>query len=623
MEPAPPPLLAVATLDPDGRVLALSQGAVELLGYDRAACLGASLGELIVPTRLRDGHGDPLGPLLAACATDAGEGHRCLPVRRADGSEFPANLVITPAGGTDGYTAVVVAAPATSGERRQPEWFHRALVGRSPVVMLVFDLDGRWRWSSPAAVRLHGAGRPRRETLTALIHPDDAPLVQALFTAAVAGSSPLLAPDAPLPDLSGSRQAGDTETVEVRLRPLGGSDEDWRVYALTVQNLADEPAIDGIVLYAIDVTRAWDAEHRELVHTARLEALIGSLRVGILVEDSDRRAVLVNAALATVLGIEIDPDQLVGVRIPEPGPNNQLFAEPDVVQAESARLIAAGRPATGAEFALTDGRVIVRDYAPIEADGATVGHVWVLRDVTAEAMIRRGLEERNRALAEVATLKTEFVAAASHELRTPLTSILTFSQMLAEEPDSDADQRQVALEAIARNANRTLKIVDDLLTLAGLEGGTLPLALHAVYLPDLVREAIAGFADVAERAGVTLSLTADATGPMLRVDPARFRQSVEALLSVVSAHAHGNQIDVKVSFAAARWTVRVGSPTALHGGDHLFTTGDRGAGNALTFLIARAIISRHGGQLTTPTSGDDDAFAISLPVRPNLPEGDG
>ena len=618
MEPAMPLPLAVATLDLDGRVLALNPGAEELLGYDRAASIGASLGELIVPTRLRDGPGDPLGPLLAACATDAGEGRRFLPVRRADGSEFPANLVVTPSGQADRYTAVIVAASAARDERRQPEWFHRALVGRSPVVMLVFELDGEWRWSSPAAVRLHGPGRPHRDTLVALIHPEDAPLVRKLFTTAHSGSSPLLAPDAPLPDLSGG-----IETVEVRLRTADGGEDDWRVYALTVQNLADEPAIGGIVLYAIDVTRAWDAERRELVHTARLETLIGSLRVGILVEDSDRRAVLVNAALGAVLGIEIDPDQLAGVRTPELVPNNQPFAEPEAVQAESARLITAGRPATGAEFALTDGRVIVRDYAPIEADGTTVGHVWVLRDVTAEAMIRRGLEERNRALAEVATLKTEFVAAASHELRTPLTSILTFSQMLAEEPESDADQRQVAFEAIARNANRTLKIVDDLLTLAGLEGGTLPLALHAVHLPDLVREAIEGFADVAERAGVTLSLTADATGPMLRVDPARFRQSVEALLSVVSAHAHGNRIDVKVSFAAARWTVRVGSPTALHGGDHLFTTGDRGAGNALTFLIARAIISRHGGQLTTPTSGDSDAFAISLPVRPNLPEGDG
>jgi signal transduction histidine kinase len=517
--------------------------------------------------------------------------------------------------------------PATADERRQTEWFYRALVGRSPVVMLVFDLDGHWRWSSPAAVRLHGPGTPDPDALATLVHPEDTPLIRKLFTAALAGpptETPApLAPHAPLPDLTGGSQPGGAKTVEVRLRPAEGTDEDWRVYALTVQNLADEPAIGGIVVYAIDITRAWDAERRELVHTARLETLIGSLRVGILVEDQDQRAVLANTGLAAVLGIDVDPDQLIGARTSEVLSPGELFADPDVVQAETARLIAGGRPATGAEFALTDGRVIVRDYAPIEADGVTVGHVWVLRDVTAEAMIRRGLEERNRALAEVATLKTEFVAAASHELRTPLTSILTFSQMLAEEPDSDADQRQVAFEAIARNANRTLKIVDDLLTLAGLEGGTLPLALRAVHLPDLVREAIDGFADVAERAGVTVSLVGDVTGPMLRVDPARFRQSVEALLSVVSAHAHGNRIDVEVSFSAARWTVRVGSPTALHVGDHLFTTGDRGAGNALTFLIARAIVSRHGGQLVTPTTGDSDAFAISLPVRPNLPEGDG
>ena len=624
MEPATPLPLAIATLDSDGRVLALSRGAQELLGHDRAASVGAFLGELLVPTRLWVGHGDPLQPVLAECSTEAGESRRSLPVRRADGSEFPADLVVTPTG--SGFTVVVVPAAPVDGERRQSEWFYRALVGRSPVVMLVFDLDGQWRWSSPAAIRLHGPGTPQPDALATLVHPEDTPLIRKLFNAALAGPSAKtptsLAAHAPFPDLTGASQSSGAETIEVRLRPVDGSD--WRVYALTVQNLADEPAIGGIAIYAIDITRAWDAERRELVHTARLETLIGSLRVGILVEDQDRRAVLANTGLATVLGVDVDPDQLVGSRTSELLSTEELFAEPDVVQAETARLIASGRPATGAEFALTDGRVIVRDYAPIEADGATVGHVWVLRDGTAEAMLRRGLEERNRALAEVATLKTEFVAAASHELRTPLTSILTFSQMLAEEPDTDADQRQVAFEAIARNANRTLKIVDDLLTLAGLEGGTLPLALRAEHLPDLVREAIDGFADVAERAGVTVSLVGgDVTGPMLRIDPARFRQSVEALLSVVSAHAHGNRIDVEVSFSAAQWTVRVGSPIALHVGDHLFTTGDRGAGNALTFLIARAIVSRHGGQLVTPTTGDSGAFAISLPVRPNLPEGDG
>jgi signal transduction histidine kinase len=120
-----------------------------------------------------------------------------------------------------------------------------------------------------------------------------------------------------------------------------------------------------------------------------------------------------------------------------------------------------------------------------------------------------------------------------------------------------------------------------------------------------------------------VNLVGEATGPMLRVDANRFKQAVEALLSVVAASAHGSRIDVEVGFAAARWTVRVGSPTALHTGDHLFTTGDRGSGNALSFLIARAIVSRHGGQLATPHTGASDAFAISLPLRPNLPEGDG
>ena len=63
-------------------------------------------------------------------------------------------------------------------------------------------------------------------------------------------------------------------------------------------------------------------------------------------------------------------------------------------------------------------------------DGSTLGHLWVFRDVTAQAEVRRTLEERNRILTELSALKTEFVAVLSHELRTPLTSIATFAGML-------------------------------------------------------------------------------------------------------------------------------------------------------------------------------------------------
>ncbi|MFI5955334.1 PAS domain-containing protein [Cryptosporangium sp. NPDC051539] len=602
MEPASPVVrLAVVPLDPAGRILAFPPGASELLGFPPSTAVGTLLSELIVPARLKDG----LEPLLAACA-ESGEAQRALPVRCADGSEFPADLaVIAMPGG--GYTAVVSPARPSLEEQRQSEWFFRALIARSPVVQLVFDPDGQWRWSSPAAIRLLGPGRPMPEVVASLVHPEDLDRVRALFGTAMSGPA-----DA----------AAEPEAVEIRLHPPDAGDDEWRVYALTVRNLADEPAVEGIVIYAIDVTRAVDAERREQLHSARIETLISALRVGILVEDTDRRAVLVNEALPRLLGSDVTPDRLVGHQTSELLPPDELFAEPAAARAESLRLLAQGKPATGAEFALTNGRIVVRDYAPIYFHGAVAGHLWVLRDVTDQATVRRGLEERNRALAEVANLKTEFVAAASHELRTPLTSIATFSQMLCEEPDSPADQRQIALDAIARNADRTLKIVDDLLTLAGLEGGTLPLTLRAVHLPDVVGEAVDAFGDAAVRAGVTVELSGNVTGPMLRVDPPRLRQAVDALLSIVATAHAGSRIDVRVTFAAAHWTIRVGSPSALSQGDHLFTTGDRGAGNALSFLISRAIVSRHGGQLATPHTGQTDAFAITLPVRPHLADGD-
>ena len=85
-------------------------------------------------------------------------------------------------------------------------------------------------------------------------------------------------------------------------------------------------------------------------------------------------------------------------------------------------------------------------------EGGRPGAVLVLSDITRLKRLER--------------VRTDFVANVSHELRTPITLIKGFAETLEADP-SEAGR---FIGIIKRHADRMAAIVEDLLTLASLEG---------------------------------------------------------------------------------------------------------------------------------------------------------
>ena len=86
---------SVVTMDADGVVLAANRAAERLFGYAAAEMIGRAVAELIIPPSLRDAHRHGLERYLR---TGRGPvvGRRVeLTAMRADGSEFPVELVVT------------------------------------------------------------------------------------------------------------------------------------------------------------------------------------------------------------------------------------------------------------------------------------------------------------------------------------------------------------------------------------------------------------------------------------------------------------------------------------------------------------------------------------------------
>jgi PAS domain S-box-containing protein len=586
--------VALVAMDAAGLIVDFSPEAERLLGHRRADVLGRRMSDVIIPARLRGAHNAGLHRYLATGRGPMLDVPSEVPALRSDGTEVAVELVVSRverAGGPafHGLLREVAEATRIPGELRLSEEFYRTLVEQSPVAISVLNADGSWRWSSPAGLRLHGPHAP-----------DD--------------------PAGALPVAQRALRGEDTgRPTEVRVRGLDG---EWHALTVAAQNLLEEPAVHGVVLYGSDITRAHDAEHQVRIESARLSTLIASLRVGILLQDEERRIVLANDTFTRMFDVQVPADELRGSYLADRVPHfPRVFADPDAIGSRVDALVAAGLPLTGEELSLADGRVVERDYTPVHLSGATLGHLWVFRDVTEQAVIRRGLEDRNRALAELAALKTEFIAAASHELRTPLTSIVTFTQLFAEDPDCTPEERDAAIEAISRNADRMLRLVDELILLASLEAGTLPLRRSMVDLADVVRSAVRAMVPEAERARVALADWV-ADGPTIEGDAERLRQLMDTLTATaVAATPPAGRVEVRASYIDPVWTVSLTSSGRQ--GDasgHLFTSPDRcdhprgTPGNALAFLLSRAIVARHGGELSSPGTSGGGSFEVRLPL---------
>jgi PAS domain S-box-containing protein len=341
-------------------------------------------------------------------------------------------------------------------------------------------------------------------------------------------------------------------------------------------------------------------QRRERLEMARMATLIESMTIGILLLDEHQRIVLTNAAFVELFELDkrgLTPDKLRGTAPRGPGGAfTTAFADREAAEQRIEETVRRGRPAMGEEVVLAGGHVLERDYLPVALDGDTLGHLWIFRDMTAQAAVRRGLEDRNRMLTEVANLKTEFVRVASHELRTPLTSIATFASMLG--GHLDPDDEEIAVAAIRRNAERLQILVADLLLLAQLESGETSLTLRPLDLAAIVGEAC-------NAAGVQATI---GTGPRVEGDEAFLWQLVTTAVGVVVDAADPEApVHASATCDSGKWTVEVTTETAEPASEerllstrlpHPDAEGEHRTG-ALALMLAREIATRHGGALTT------------------------
>lgn len=366
----------------------------------------------------------------------------------------------------------------------------------------------------------------------------------------------------------------------------------------------DEPAENECYEELAPLLRRINSQQKELQRQSdrlrqkqnELTTVTGGMREGMVLLNKNGMILSVNPAACALL----DTDRhCVGQDLLSVNRNLELQA-----------VLSKALDGTAAERTIPlHGRSVQVDASPVISDGAVSGAALLLFDVT----------EKERAEA----MRREFTANVSHELRTPLTSISGCAELLGSGLVKPEDVASFG-ENIYSEAQRMVRLVDDIISLSHLDEGAEDLKRERVDLYAIAQTAVQSLAGRAEAAGVTLELTGR-PAPM---------EGIPQLLGEIAANLCDNAVKynhpggwVRVSIdsgdGAARLTVAdngIGIPQEHQ--EHIFerfyrvdkSRSKAVAGTGLGLSIVKHAVQIHGGTIHLSSApGQGTVITVAFP----------
>ncbi len=267
----------------------------------------------------------------------------------------------------------------------------------------------------------------------------------------------------------------------------------------------------------------------------------------------------------------------------------------------------------------------------LDAHGAPIETIDVIRDVTQAMLNRTELEEAKERAETAAAAKSAFLANMSHELRTPLTSIVGFSRLLSSRTDLPQEASHYA-QRISDASDALLTIINDVLDFSKLDAGQVVMEALPLSLPRLLEETTGFIAMQAADKGVDVRVKiAPATPEMIVGDVARLRQVLVNLLSNAVKFTDHGSITVQTAYrktkAGGRLKVSVADTGAGVAPESLprlfgrFSQADVSinrthGGTGLGLAISKGIIEAMGGKIGVRTkAGEGSTFWFVIPAE--------
>ena len=369
------------------------------------------------------------------------------------------------------------------------------------------------------------------------------------------------------------------------------------------------PSVDGIALYAIDITETKSVEERFNIEKEQMSFALKAANIGTF-EWNIRTGFVVWAPELDVL-YGLHPGEFKGGLA-----DWEAMLHPDDKHRIWEKVLETIRQKKELDIEF---RVVWPDKSIhwIYAKGVTT-----YKDGKPEKMI--GINMDITARKEAERQKDEFISIASHELRTPVTTIKGFAQIMLMQFGGN-EKLNYFLTKMNSQVDRLSNLINDLLDVSRMQSGRLILNKEETAIDQLILDIVEDVQQTTSHHRIECELSARV---MVDVDKYRFSQVIINLLSnAIKYSPQANRVLVKSHVKRGNVVVSVedfGIGISRRDQKKVFepfyqarnTIRQSYSGLGLGLHIADEIIQKHGGTIEVEsTKGKGSIFSFTIPYK--------
>ncbi len=234
-------------------------------------------------------------------------------------------------------------------------------------------------------------------------------------------------------------------------------------------------------------------------------------------------------------------------------------------------------------------------------------------------------------IARANKIKTEFISIASHQLKTPLSEINWELELLSGKFADGLNEKQKELLKNVNVSNcKMIRLVNDLLDVARIDQGKLPLVSEEIDLIEMIKEVIENNKNLASSRNVKIKTRSYVQVPKIVGDRKRLLVVLDNLISnSIKYNSKKGRVDVAITPEKERVIIcvkdnGVGIPknqrknifSKFFRSDNVIKNQTEGTG--LGLYIAKNIVLQSGGDMWFDSEeGEGSTFCFSLPLEEN------
>ena len=175
--------------------------------------------------------------------------------------------------------------------------------------------------------------------------------------------------------------------------------------------------------------------------------------------------------------------------------------------------------------------------------GDIIGYLLIGADNSVRHQVELELHNAMAVAKKANLAKSDFLSSMSHELRTPLSAILGFAQLMDSGSPLPTPSQKRSIDQILKAGWYLLELINEILDLALIESGKLPLSLEPISLAEVVRECQTMIEPQARKRGISVTFPQFGIPYFVKADRTRVKQ---VLINLLSNAIKYNKVDGSV-----------------------------------------------------------------------------